>query len=233
MRILLSLFFSVGLVACSTTQFPVSRVHLDSEVAPDALSKKTYLLIPGDEETSWDDPRFQEYATHLVQALNAKGFRAAESLEEADLAVMLSYSLNHPEQYPSVYRMTPAVSGGGAAVGGYSLGVAPGDVMHRDYASARLHTAGDRVGTTFSSSSSVLSNYVVIAGYDLKAYQQTKESVQLWKTTIVSRDSEGAPHEVSTLIKAAAPRLATDTRGKIIRVPAPENDQALKVAKNL
>jgi len=105
MRVILFTLFIIVLGGCATTGQPTFSVAIDSLASPQAASKKTYLLIPGNEGVTWDDLQFQEYATYLMRVLNAQGYVLAKSAEEADLAIILSYGIGDPQTHQYSYSL--------------------------------------------------------------------------------------------------------------------------------
>ena len=105
MHNLIVIIFITLLAGCAATGQPTFYVSVDSLAASVASTKKTYLLIPGNEGVSRNDLQFQEYENYLKRVLNGKGYIAASSRDEADVAIVLSYGIGDPQTHQYSYSL--------------------------------------------------------------------------------------------------------------------------------
>lgn len=215
------------ITGCATVGRQKINVSVDSSASSYASEKKTYLLFPGEEGVTWNDPQFREYAAYLIRALNAQGYVAAKDVKEANVAVYLSYGMGDPQKHQTNYSvesegkrcMMPTSTRGenttitGTSNSTSSYGVAGSQQFTRTY-------------TTYL-------KYALITGYDLEHLRETNEQLQLWRTSVTSSGSSNELKRVlPILIAAAAPYLAGNTGRKISRT-LDETDPAVKAVKGL
>ena len=89
----------IVLQSCYAGYPPLPPVHvsIDSIASPLADSKRTYLLFPGNLDTSSNDLLFQEYSNYLEPVLASLNYTPAQSETEVDLAIFLSYGIGDPQ----------------------------------------------------------------------------------------------------------------------------------------
>ena len=96
--VMLALVFASG---CA----PRFYVGVDSISSDDALRKRTYVLLPGNKDTSSEDLRFNEFAAYVHQALGSQGFNPAPGIEQADIAIVLAYGIGDPDKHQYTYAI--------------------------------------------------------------------------------------------------------------------------------
>lgn len=96
MRILCVFFLlcCVSLTACARSV----RVEVNSlaDRAEGNPAGKNCLVLPGGEDAGRDDLQFREFAAQAAASLEQRGCRSVDRLEDADLAVLLSYGIGEP-----------------------------------------------------------------------------------------------------------------------------------------
>lgn len=223
--------FAVFLSGCATIGQPQFNVFVDSLASPEAKEKRTYLLLPGNEGATWDDLQFQEYAVYVMRMLEMQGFVPAREMEEADVAIVLSYGIGDPQATQYSYTLPMWGKTGISSSKTYGNATTYGNTI--SYSGTTTHTPSygitgysTHIGTAIS-----YFRYALISGYDLEALRESERQIQLWKTTITSTGSSGDLRQVfPVLIGASAPYIARNS-GRRISVQLYENDKAVKAIK--
>jgi hypothetical protein len=231
MRNLLFIFFVVGLMGCATSGKPAYSVDVDSLASAKAASQKTYLLIPGNEGITWDDLQFQEYAIYLMRVLDAQGYKSAQSMDEADVAIILSYGIGDPQAHQYSYSLPTWGETGVSSSKTYGTARTYGNRTSVNSTTVYTPSYGITGYNTHVGTSIQYFRYAFITGYDLEEFNRSGKQIQLWQTTITSAGSSGDLRRVfPALIGASAPYLATNT-GKKINVSLRETDKVIKAVR--
>jgi len=233
MRVILVVFFVIALGGCATTAQPTFNIAVDSLASLQAPSKKTYLLIPGNEGVTWDDLQFQEFAIYLMRVLNAQGYVSAKSADEADLAIILSYGIGDPQTHQYSYSLPTWGQTGVSSANTYGTATTYGNTTSVNATTTYQPTYGVTGYNTYTGTRVTFFRYAFITGYDFGKYKETEQQTQLWQTTITSTGSSGDLRRVfPILIGASAPYLATNT-GQKVNVSLKEEDKVVKAVKGL
>lgn len=225
-QIALPLFLIIALSGC--TGF---SVHVDSLASPNAPIKKKYLLMPGNEGVTWDDLQFQEYALYLIRALESKGYVSTPSIEEADVAIMLSYGIGDPQEHQHSFSVPTYGQTGISSSTTRGTASTYGNITSLNAYTSYTPSYGVTGYKTYSRTRTTYFRYALITGYDLEEYKKTEKPVQLWQTTVTSRGTSGDLRRVfPVLIAASIPYLASDS-GKKVKVLMLETEDAVKVVK--
>ena len=97
------LAFSLMLTSCATGgQF---HVNVSSLASSSADEKGSYFLLPGNDGVTFEDLQFQEYAAYVKRILDAQGFIYEPNVENADVAVALSYGIGDPRTTQYTYSL--------------------------------------------------------------------------------------------------------------------------------
>ncbi len=210
--------FVILLSGCATLNSPRSYwygVAVDSLAADNMLSKKTFILLPGNEGISTADLQFQEYAEYLKRVLNKKGYTYAASPEEADIAVFLSYGIGDPETYNYSYNF-PVWGEKGFYAQTYVTKTTKDDKTTYSSVTTYAPRYGITGYRTQIDSRTVYNRFAVMAAYDYQKYRKEEKEIQLWKTTVTSKGSTDDLRLVFPVLMAASvPYIGTDTGHKI------------------
>jgi hypothetical protein len=230
MRNLIVIIFITLLVGCAATQ-PSFSVSVDSLASPIAATKKTYLLIPGNKGVSHNDLQFQEYENYLKRVLNGRGYIAASSEEDADLAIVLSYGIGDPQKQQYSYSLPTWGKTGVSSANTYGTATTYGNTTSVNTTTTYTPTYGVTGSTNHTGTRTTFFRYVLITGYDYTEFKQSEKEVQIWKTTVSSTGSSGDLRRVFPVLMAASePYIATNT-GQQIPVSLSESDNAVKIIK--
>jgi hypothetical protein len=179
-------------------------VRIDSISSEEVGPKKTYVLLPGNQDTAAEDLLFKEFAKYVHRALAAKGFLPAVNVEEAKVVIFLSYGIGNPQEHLYSYTTTES--------------------------SPVYSTFGGEVGTIKSKTSHVGSfrtydRFILIDAYDLDAYREQKKLSQLWKTTVTSSGSSGDLRRVFPVLIAASRAYLGSNTGRQVHLSLDEQDR--------
>ncbi|WP_020482175.1 hypothetical protein [Methylomonas sp. MK1] len=207
------------LAACSTTPRPLQfRTEIDSLVAVSApQSNMRFFVLPGNAGANDQDLQFIEFKTYIEKVLANRGYSKANSIQDSNLVMFLSYGVGAPEvhqytyevplwndmgyYYP--YRMSRFYNGyyPGFGVGGYSQ-------RTESY-------------TTFR-------RYLVLEACDKEAYLQQQQRKQLWKTSVQSNGSSNDLRLVFPYMAAAMQAYLGTNTGHMITVDIDETNTLVR-----
>jgi len=229
--LLLSLIALWPLVSCANLRQPGFAVVVDSLAAPEAASKRTYVLLPGNENVHPTDLQFQEYSNYVNRALQSRGFVHATGFDDAEIAVVLFYGIGDPKTTQYTYSLPVWGQTGVSSSQTYGTATTFGGTTSYSGTTTHTPTYGVTGYSTQVGSRTTYFRYAMITGYDLAAYRESQQELELWKTTITSTGSSGDLRRVfPVLLGAAAPHLATNT-GQQVSVTLYEDDEIVRAVK--
>lgn len=216
---LLVLLLTALLAACSTTPRPLQfRTEIDSLVAVSApQSNMRFVVLPGNAGANEQDLQFIEFKTYIEKVLANRGYSKANSIQDSNLVMFLSYGVGAPEvhqytyevplwndmgyYYP--YRMSRFYNGyyPGFGVGGYSQ-------RTESYTTFRRH--------------------LVLEACDKEAYLQQQQRKQLWKTSVQSNGSSNDLRLVFPYMAAAMQAYLGTNTGHMITVDIDETNTLVR-----
>jgi len=218
MRFLGLLLFVVLLSGCATGP---ARQHFVSDVdaisSPEAVGKKLFVIVPGNQAVSDKDLQFTEFKALVEKAMVSRGFIRAHSLESSEFVVLLSYGVGAPETrqytydvpvwtetgfyYPYRRRFYPGFAGYS------SIGVTGYSQRTESYVSYRRN--------------------LLIDAHETQAYLR-REFKQLWK---VNAESQGRSNDLRLafpyMLSAAIPYLGSNT-GHMLTIDIDEENPVLR-----
>lgn len=209
-----ALILLMGLVAqgCAT------RIYIEVDSLHDSNTPRytKYVILPGDEYVRTSDLQFKEFAHYIERAMTAKGYERVESVENAELAVLLNYGIGKPRaNYYSYSLPVYGQTGGGtstfsATTHGYGgTSTTTGTV----YQTPTYGVVGSR---TVSGHYVTYDRFLLLEAVDLSAYRQRQKIVPLWKTTAQSTGSSGDLRYVFPyLVVAIQPHIGTNTQNQV------------------
>ncbi len=204
------------------------NVNVDSICNSSACLKKTYILLPGNKDGKVSDLQFQEFATYTEKALNAQGFRKAPSIDEAELAIILSYGISDPQSYEYTYSVPvygqTGVSSSKTSGSVYSYGNSASYSQNTDYTpSYGVVGATTHVGTAV-----VFARYMVISGVDLEQFKKTgkiEDAQEIWSTKANSIGASGDLREIFPILLIASQNHIAENTGKKISYSIREDEE--------
>ena len=205
-------------------------VAVDSFASGEASSKKTYMLLPGNQGITEADLEFQEYGAYLKRVMEAKGYIYTTSKEDADLVVYLAYGIGDPETYQYAYSLPEWGHTGYLSSRTYVAQTGDdGEKTYRSYTTF-TPTYGFRGYSTYLDTETAYRRFAVITAYDYEQFKKDKKEVQLWKTTIASMGTSDDLRRIFPVLMAASETyLATDTGHKVYLTIYEDDDTVLNV----
>lgn len=185
-KIIVLMLVSIFYVGCKS--YTVDLNTYSTNNYPGTIPVK-FLLGSADQNISTGDLQFQEFANYTVKALKESGYEFADSNKEADLGILISYSISEPYTYttehsydtygykaPETYNYSGNTSyysgntykGSGNTTGTITTQGGYGKTGTQTY--SKLHTM---YGVRF-----------IISAYDYKAYEKSKAAVPVWTTEL-------------------------------------------------
>lgn len=230
--LLLGLVATAALISGCANQYQY-YVNVDSLSSEGSDTKKTYILLPGNKDTSVEDLQFKEFATYVHRALAAKGFVAGDSIEKAELAVFLAYGISEPRE--QLYSYSLPIWGQTGVSSSTTFGRLSTYGGYGTYSGTTTYTPSYGVigYTTHVGSYTTYFRFILLDAYDLETYRKQKKLSQSWRTTITSTGSSGDLRRVFPILVAASKAyLGSNTGGKV-RVVIDENDAAVLEIKDV
>ena len=191
MRVVFFVLLIIGLIGCATVTQPKYHIQVDSIASIEAASKKTYILLPGNQGVTWDDLQFQEYAMYLMRLLHAQGYVLAKSPEQANLAIILSYGIGDPQTRQYTYTLPTWGQTGVSSSSTFGTATTFGNTTSLNATTTYTPTYGVTGYNSYTGTETTYFRYAFISGYDFDKYKKENKQVQLWQTTITSSGSSG------------------------------------------
>lgn len=230
-RLLRLMVLGVLLAGCAVT--PQFHVRVDSLARADLGPKRSYVLLPGNKGANADDLQFQEYATYVHRALAARGLVHARRLEDAGIAVFLSYGIGDPQTHYYTYSLP--VWG----QTGYSSSTTYGTLNtfggYGTYSSTTTYTPtyGITGYSTHVGSATTYFRFILLDAYDLETYKRENKLAQVWRSTITSAGTSGDLRRVfPVMVAGAAAHLAANT-GQTVDIVLDEENPTVQYIKGV
>lgn len=219
--------FCIGSLASCVNQKLKFDVDLDSFARADMKEKQRYLLLPGEKGADASDLQFLEFATYVEKVLSEKGHTKVQSLDQADIAIFLSFGIGDPQTRQYSYA-TPTY-GQTEVSAATTLGTVSSFGGMGTYSGATTYTPtyGVTGYVPQIGSYTTYTRFLLMAGYDIAAQAKEAKGLQLWKTEVLSTGSSNDLRLVFPyMVAAMRPYLATNT-GRKIRITIPEDDPSI------
>jgi hypothetical protein len=219
----LLILLPVLLISCAT--FHVGVNSFSRQINEE---RKTYILLPGNQNADINDLEYIEYSKYVERALSHLEFTKEEDATKADLVIFLAYGIGEPKEHS--YSI-PIISQTGVTskttTGNYykfgNVGL---------YSSNTTYTPEYGVTGYATGSSITFSRYIYITAYDLVEYRNSNKEIILWDTRIASVGSSGDLRKVfPVMIAASLDYIGKDTKG-IKEIELTEYDSNVSFIKN-
>ena len=139
-----------------------------------------------------------------MRALSFRGFEQVTDLDAADVVLFLAYDIGEPQiEVPQL---------GAVGTGTYhtTFNAATGSAT-----TTERKTLGVTGYRTKTRKTVTFSRYLYLSAIDLRAYRQSGEMVEAWRTVVISEGTSNDLRRVFPVMMAAAMRrLANNTQGK-------------------
>lgn len=209
--------------------------YVDSIAIPSASDYKTYILLSGNKEILETDLHFKEFSTIVDRSLKMKGFQKADSMDTADLAVMLNYGVSDPEMvsYSGSIPIYGQVGGGYTSHSGSIYGGGGGYATYSG-SSYQMPQYGVVSNIPYSGTRAIYHRHLRLEALNIREYRATEEMEELesvWMTTVLSTGTTGDLRQIiPVLVAACMDYIGTDTE-KSQKVEIYMNDKRVKMLK--
>lgn len=207
--------------ACSTAPRPLQfRTEIDSLVANTGSQLNTrFFVLPGNSGINESDLQFIEFKTHIEKVLANRGYSKADSLQDSNVVMFLSYGIGAPEVHQYSYDV-PMWNDMGVyypyRMSGYYRGFYPGFGWGMAGYSQRTESY-----TTFR-------RHLALEACEKDAYVQQQQRKQLWKTTVQSSGSSNDLRLVFPYMAAAMQAYIGTNSGHMLAVDIDENNPVVR-----
>ena len=206
----------------------VIEVAIDSINSPSATNNKTYILLPGNRDTSVDDLQFKEYATYVERALGYQGFQKADSPETANCVIFLNYGIGDPVMLQRTYSVPVwGQTGVSSSTSGTFTPNYSGSISY-NATTSNTPQYGITGFQQRTENYTMYSRFILLDAFDFSAYKTDNKSIPLWKTTVTSQGSSGDLRFVFPYLVAASRQYISANTGKMINLAIDDNSQTLK-----
>jgi hypothetical protein len=212
---------------------PQFHVNIDSISSEEALTKKKYILLPGNKDANAEDLQFKEFANYIHRALIAKGFVPADNAESAEIAVFLAYGIGDPKEHQYSYSMP--VWGQTGVSSSTTSGTLSTYGNYGSYSGTTTYTPTYGVTGYTSHVGSYITyfRFMSLDAYDLGIYRKQKKASQAWRTTVTSTGSSGDLRRVLPILVAGSKEYVGSNTGQKVQVILYEDDAEVLEIKNI
>ena len=206
---------------------PYVRLSVDSLSRTDV--GRSYVLLPGNKDTTELDLQFQEFARYIHRALALRGFHQAQGGGTAETLIFVAYGIGDPQTHQYSYSVPlfgqTGISGSTTIGSVYGGGFSSTTTYTPTYGVTGYAT---HVGTV-----TLYSRFIRLQAYDRAAYDRTKNLEEVWRSTIISVGKVGDLRRVFPVMTAgSAKHLATNT-GQWVEIKLDEQDASVQAIKGM
>ena len=222
------MLFTILLLAFLISGCTRYRVIVDSLKDDSLYTGNNYILLSSIKDVDTNDLQFKEFSKYVIRALALKGYRQVGNIEQADMAVFLSYGIGQPEkEYYSYSVPIYGETGGGISTFNATTSGSKG----YSSTSGTIYTPptyGIVGSSTVTGSTSTYFRWLVIESVNLNEFKKNQKVVPTCKTIITSRGSMGDLRKVfPIMVGAGADYFCDDTAGQI-KIDLNENDKRVQ-----
>jgi hypothetical protein len=208
-------------------------VNIDSISRPDSVGKLSYLLLPGNKDTDPSNLQYQEFAAYVFRALTLRGFSQTESLENADVVILLAYGIGNPLSHQYTYSIpvwgqtgysSSTTSGTVRMYGGY--GTYSGETTYKPTYGITGYSTQVGTYTTYT-------RWVILDAYDVETFKLENKLNQVWRSSLVSTGPVGDLRQAFPIIIAASTSYLATNPGKTVKVKIKEQDPMVAKIKGV
>ncbi len=219
------------LLNCGCGQLYNIKVNSISSIQ--AITDNTFIILPGNKDTSFDDLQFKEYAEYVKRALIYAGYLPANNYDDANMVVFLGYGIGEP-QFGSFKYEVPIYGQTGVS---------------SSHTSGSINTYGNTAtysGTTTYTPSygvigykteevnySTFTRYVLMDCYKIKLRNNNDKDLHLWRTEIQSTGSSGDLRRVFPVMVGGSLQYIGANTKKRINITITENNNSVLIVKGI
>ena len=225
---ILALLVGVVLSGCVS---PSYRVGVNGFSDPNFTGGRSYYLLSGKKDVSVDDLEFREYATYLRRGLGQAGFSESATLDQADLAIFISYGIGDAKEQAYSYSL-PVYGQTGGGTYNFSGTTYSGYGSATTYGTISQTPQYGVVGSEQISGTTITYlRYLTVDALDMKPFRDEKKTVSVWRTDVMSRGSSSDLRNVfPILVAACTPHFGKNTKKQIVIVIT-EADKRVQLIK--
>jgi hypothetical protein len=224
--ILVCIFLIQG---CTTS--PELSVNIDSIATKNPDQNIKYVMFSGMEKVSSDDLQFQEYSRYVENALQSKGYKKSESIENANVAIFISYGIGEPKQHQFTYSVPVYGKTGIASSNTYGTVNSYGNRANYNTSTTYTPSYGVIGATTQVGTTTTYTRFLQIDALALEPNKKTKPEKNLWKTTVTSTGTSNDLRRVMPVMVAGSSEYIASNTGKIVTIDIKENDNRVSGIK--
>jgi hypothetical protein len=229
--LLLLILFLTG---CASRAFYVS---VDSITSTSTVEqKKKYILLPGNKDCKVNDLQFIEFCSYTDKILQNKGFIKVSNIDEADIAIVLSYGISDPKLHQYTYSIP--VWGETGIVSSNTFGTINKFINAMNYSQTTSYTP--RYGvvgySTHVGTKILFVRYLTLSGADLEKFKKTgqiQDIQELWSTKAHSIGESGDLREIFPVLLIASQKHIAENTGKQVSYELEDNRRLEKQLNEL
>lgn len=227
-----------GLLVCVLMQgcgTDLVNVTVKALSAPEAEHMKRYMIFPASDSIASGDLQFREYANMADVALEARGFKKVEVVEDCDIFVLLRYSISGPQTSYSSYSIPLYGQTGGGTT--YQSGTVYNNTSGFSNYRGQSYTQPQYGVTGYSSGITSHTFFVCSAnlqGCSVSQIPKGGEPQQVWTTTVAGISHSGSLQELMPYLMLTAQDFIGKQTGNTVTVSIrPEDPRLLAFAHQL
>ncbi len=211
---IIALLVGVVLSGCVSHRY---RIAVNGFSDPKYAGGHSYWLLSGKDGVTVDDLEFREYAAYLRRGLAQAGYSESATLDQADLAIFVSYGIGDAKEQACSYSM-PVYGQTGGGLYHFS------GSTYSDYGTATTYGTATHtpqygvVGSEqFSGTTLTYLRYLSVDVFDMKALRNEKKKIPVWRMDVMSRGrSDDLRSAFPVLVAAATPHFGKNTKKQIV-----------------
>ncbi len=231
MRIISIFIFLIVLHGCGVA--PKFSIDVDSISAPNLASGNDYVLMPGNDGAKESDLQYREFSNYVNRALRLQGYRQANNIHKADIAILLRYGIGDPKTEHYTYSLPTWGQTGVSSSSTYGTVTTYGNNANYSGTTTYTPTYGITGSTTHSGTRTSFFRFMQLAAVDLHEYKKTDKIIPIWITTVTSSGSSGDLRQVFPVLVAASMPYIGNNTGKKVRVNILESDKQVNKIKGI
>mgnify|MGYP000023530701 CR=1 FL=1 len=218
----------VFLTACASIVQPTTfMIETNSISGIGADLKKQYMLLPLNENLTFDDLEFSEYALHVAFALEQQGYEIAEG--EPEVVIVLDYGIGDAQTKNYSYSVPTFGQTGSIGSTTYGSISSTGNISAT---TTNIPTYGITGSNSYSSSYDVYTRYINIMAFDNKEIDQSGKAKQLWITKVKSTGTSNDLRRVFPIMMSMASKYLGKDTGQTMKDSVTENSSIVMNFKN-
>jgi hypothetical protein len=161
---------------------------------------------------------FREYAAYLRRGLAQAGYSESATLDQADLAIFVSYGIGDAKEQAYSYSMPVYGQTGGGTYNFSGTTYSDYGGTATTYGTATQTPQYGVVGSEqFSGTTLTYLRYLSVDVFDMKALRNEKNKIPVWRMDVMSRGrSDDLRSAFPVLVAAATPHFGKNTKKQIV-----------------